>query len=66
MLRKKLPGQEGFHLPGGLVVAVMGIAFVLLLVSRMDHTEFIVLAITAALSFLNWLAVRGNTPSPDS
>jgi amino acid transporter len=64
MLRKKLPGQEAFHLPGGLVFAVLGIAFALVLVSRMGAAELIALAITAGLSFLNWLAVRGNTPSP--
>jgi basic amino acid/polyamine antiporter, APA family len=62
MLRKKRPGQEGFHLRGGLVFAVLGIAFALVLVSRMGSAELIALAITAALAFLNWLAVRGNTP----
>jgi basic amino acid/polyamine antiporter, APA family len=66
MLRKKLPGQEGFHLPGGLVFAALGIAFVLILVSRMGIAELIALAITAGVSFLNWLVVRGNTPSPKS
>ena len=63
MLRKKLPGQEGFHLPGGPVFAAMGIAFVLVLVSRMGVAELIALAITALVSFLNWLLVRGNTPA---
>jgi APA family basic amino acid/polyamine antiporter len=62
MLRKKHPGQEGFHLPGGVVFAVLGIAFALVLVSRMGVAELIVLAITAVVSFLNWLAVRGNMP----
>jgi APA family basic amino acid/polyamine antiporter len=57
-LRKKLHGQEGFHLPGGVVFAVLGILFALVLVSRMGRAELIVLAVTAALSFLNWLAVR--------
>jgi len=64
MLRKKFPGQEGFHLPGGVVFAVLGIAFALVLVSRMGVAELIVLAITALVSFLNWLVVRGNTRSP--
>jgi acyl-coenzyme A thioesterase PaaI-like protein len=59
---KKHPGQEGFHLPGGVVFAVLGIAFALVLVSRMGVAELIVLAITAVVSFLNWLVVRGNTP----
>jgi hypothetical protein len=63
VLRKKLPGQEGLHLPGGLVFAVLGIAFALILVSRMGIAELIALAITAVVSFLNWVVVRGNTPS---
>jgi crotonobetainyl-CoA:carnitine CoA-transferase CaiB-like acyl-CoA transferase len=59
-LRKKMPGQQGFHLPGGVVFAVLGILFALVLVSRMGRAELIVLAVTAAVSFLNWLAVRRN------
>jgi APA family basic amino acid/polyamine antiporter len=66
MLRRKLPGQEGFHLLGGLVFAVMGIAFVLVLFSRMGAAEVIALAITTVVSSLNWLCVRGNTPSPNA
>jgi APA family basic amino acid/polyamine antiporter len=57
-LRKKMPGQQGFHLPCGVVFATLGILFALVLVSRMGRAELIVLAVTAALSFLNWLAVR--------
>jgi APA family basic amino acid/polyamine antiporter len=66
VLRKKLPGQAGFHLPGGLAFAVLGIAFALVLVSRMGIAELIALVITAVVSFLNWLVVRGNTPSRSS
>ena len=62
MLRKKFPTQESFRLPGGVVFAVVGILFALLLASRMGKAELIALAITAALAFLNWLAVRRNTP----
>jgi APA family basic amino acid/polyamine antiporter len=61
MFRKKFPGQEGFHLPGGVIFAGVGILFALLLASRMG-LELLALAITAVLSFLNWLAVRRNTP----
>src|SRR3984893_17390817 len=59
-LRKKMPGQEGFHLPGGFVFAVLGILFALVLVGRMGRAELIALAITASVSMLNWLAVRRN------
>ena len=57
-LRKKFPGQEGFHLAGGVVLAFLGIVFALVLVSRMGRVELSVLALTATLSFLNWVAVR--------
>jgi APA family basic amino acid/polyamine antiporter len=65
MLRKKLPGQEKFHLPGGIVFAVAGILFALLLASRMGLAELIALVLTVALSFLNWLAVRRRYASGD-
>jgi len=57
-LRKNIPRQEGFHLPGGQVFALLGIAFALTLLSRIGLAEVIVLAITAFVAFLNWLAVR--------
>ena len=65
MLRKKLPGQEKFHLPGGIVFAVGGILFALLLASRMGLAELIALVLIVALSFLNWLAVRRRYGSGD-
>jgi APA family basic amino acid/polyamine antiporter len=60
-LRKMLPEGKGFHLPGGIVFAILGLLFALMLVSRMGRVELIALALTATLSFLNWLAVRRNT-----
>jgi amino acid transporter len=61
MLRKKLPRQEGFHLPGGIVFAGLGILFTVLLASRMGLSELFALAIVFVLSFLNWVAVRRRT-----
>jgi amino acid transporter len=66
MLRRKFPGKEGFHLPGGLAFTGLGLAFALVLLSRMGSAELAALAITTAISFLNWLAIRGGTPSPNS
>jgi APA family basic amino acid/polyamine antiporter len=42
-LRKNLAGQPGFHLLGGAVFSLLGILFVLALVSRMGRPELIVL-----------------------
>lgn len=66
MLRKNFPGKEVFHLPGGLVFAVLGMVFTLALLSRMGLAELVTLTVTAAISCLNWLAVRGDTRSPNS
>lgn len=60
VLRKKLPGKEGFRLPGGSVFATVGILFALVLASRMGSAEVIALVVTASFAFLNWLAVRRN------
>ena len=57
-LRKKYPEQKGFHLIGGVLFAFLGIVFCLALVSRMGRAELAVLVLTAALSLLNWVAVR--------
>jgi basic amino acid/polyamine antiporter, APA family len=60
VLRTKRPGA-GFQLTGGLVLAVLGVLFVLVLVSQIGRTELIVLAATGALALLNGLAVRPKT-----
>jgi Flp pilus assembly protein TadB len=57
VLRKKLAGNEGFRLPGGIVFAAVGILFALVLASRMGISELIILAVTAGLAFLNWMVV---------
>ncbi len=62
VLRKKFPRQEGFHLRGGVAFAVLGVLFALVLASRMGVAEVIALAITASLSFLNWLVSRQDKP----
>jgi APA family basic amino acid/polyamine antiporter len=58
VLRRKLPKQPGFHLPGGVVFAVLGFAFAMILVSRMGKAELVALAVTIVIAFLNWLAIR--------
>jgi basic amino acid/polyamine antiporter, APA family len=58
VLRNKLPGQPGFRLPGGVVFAILGFAFAMILVSRMGKAELVALATTIVIAFLNWLAIR--------
>ena len=64
VLRRRFPGKEGFHLPGGLTFPGLGIAFALLLLSRIGLAELVAFAVAAAISLLNWLAIRGDSRSP--
>ncbi|MBI3670092.1 MAG: amino acid permease [Acidobacteria bacterium] len=57
-LRRKQPGAEAFRLPAGPLFAALGIAFCLVLVSRMGRTDAIIVAATAALALANWLWAR--------
>jgi amino acid transporter len=57
-LRRKQPGQAAFRLPAGFLFAFFGIAFSLVLVTRMGRKEYLILAITALISFVNWLWAR--------
>lgn len=57
-LRKKQPGREAFHLPAGRLVALVGIVFSLVLATRMDWTALIILTVTAAIAFVNWVWAR--------
>ncbi len=58
VLRNKLPRSAGFRLPGGVIFAVLGFAFAMILVSRISKAELVALAITIVIAFLNWLAIR--------
>jgi basic amino acid/polyamine antiporter, APA family len=58
VLRSKLPRQAGFHLPGGIVFAILGFAFSMILVSHMGVGELVAMATIMVIAFLNWLAVR--------
>jgi len=56
------PNQEGFHLPGGLVLAVLGFAFALVLVSHMGVAELITLG--SRQSFRSWIGCRARAYAP--
>lgn len=65
-LRRTQPGRAAFRLPAGWLFATVGIVFSLVLVTRMGRKEFLILAITALISFLNWLwARRQPSPAPE-
>jgi hypothetical protein len=46
-----------FRLPAGNLFAVLGIVLCLVLVTRVDFGQSLILAGTIALAFLNWIMV---------
>ena len=66
-LRRKQPGAARFRLPAGTLMALLGIAFCLVLVKGIGKPEVVILAATTVIALLNWLWARGRTqpqPSP--
>ena len=61
VLRRKQPHPSTFRLPAGLLFAVLGVFFSLVLVTRMHWGEFAVLLITLSFGLLNWLWTRRRT-----
>ena len=59
VLRRKYPNGSKFRLPAGMFFAVVGLAFMGVLLTQMHRAEVIVLSITFTLALLNWLWARG-------
>jgi len=58
VLRKRQPGAAMFYLPGGRVLAVIGVAICLGLITQVDRGGSIIVAAMLAIAFVNWLVVR--------
>ena len=57
-LRKKQPMADGFRLPFGIIFSAVALMFTGVLVTRMRRGEFIVIAVTTLLAFVNWMWSR--------
>jgi len=57
-LRRKQPRAAGFRLPGGPVLAVLGIGIALALATQVDLNKSLILAATVGAALLNWLWAR--------
>ena len=57
MLRQKRPGEAMFHLPGGRVFAVLGVTICVVLLTRVDLTQSVILLATIGMALLNWVWV---------
>lgn len=58
VLRRKRPAASAFRVPAGDWVAFVGVALMLVLVSRMRMTEWSVILATMAIALTNWIWVR--------
>jgi len=57
-LRRKQPLAAGFRLPGGQVLAVLGVAIAAALATQVDLSKSLILAATVGAALLNWLWAR--------
>ncbi len=59
VFRKRRPGDALFRMPGGRMVAVVGVLICTGLLTQVDLKQSVILVATLAVAFLNWLIVRG-------
>jgi amino acid transporter len=57
-LRRKQPAADAWRAPAGLGLAVFGIAFCCLLISRLGGAHLAIVAAVAGLAAINWAVVR--------
>ena len=60
-LRRRQPGAAQFRLPGGPVLAVLGVLICLVLLTQVDLSQSRILGVTVAAALLNWVWVRWGT-----
>jgi basic amino acid/polyamine antiporter, APA family len=65
VLRRKQPEGAMFRLPAGNILAALGVILCVILVTRVDFGQSLILIATAVLAFGNWAAVR-NRKTADS
>ncbi len=57
-LRRKQPQAAGFRLPGGQLLAVLGIGIAVVLATQVDLSKSMILAATVGAALLNWIWAR--------
>lgn len=58
ILRRKQPDGALFRLPAGNLFAVLGVVMCLILVTRVDFGQSLIVIATAVIALLNWIMVR--------
>jgi basic amino acid/polyamine antiporter, APA family len=62
VLRKRQPDAAMFRLPGGNVLAAVGVAICLVLITQVDLSGSIILVTVLVIAFVNWLWARTRQP----
>ena len=60
-LRRSRPGASRFRVPGGPVLAVLGILMCLAMFRQVDLSQSRILAVTVGAAMINWVWVRWRT-----
>jgi APA family basic amino acid/polyamine antiporter len=62
VLRKRRPYAAMFRLPGGNILAVVGVAMCVVLITQVDLSGSIILVTMLVIAFVNWLWARNRQP----
>jgi APA family basic amino acid/polyamine antiporter len=62
VLRKRQPDAAMFRLPGGNILAAVGVAICLVLITQVDLSGSIILVTVLVIAFVNWLWARRQKP----
>jgi basic amino acid/polyamine antiporter, APA family len=64
VLRRRQSGAAAFRVPGGLLLPVLGIAICLVLLTRVDFGQSLIVLATVAIALINWALVRERSGAP--
>jgi amino acid transporter len=64
VLRRRQPGADAFRVPGGLLLPVVGITICIVLLTRVDFGQSVLVLATVAVALLNWALVRERGGAP--
>lgn len=59
LFRRTRPGEAALVLPGGKILAIVGIGISLVLITRIDRIALLILSLVVAVTLANWLWARG-------
>jgi len=62
VLRRRQPSAGGFRMPGGPLLAVLGVGISAAIVTQVDRRTSVILAVTVTAALLNWLWARRAEP----